>query len=48
LGNAHVDPVWLWRGQEGCHEVIVSFRSAVERMDEDPDFIFTTSLSSVF
>ena len=21
IGNAHIDPVWLWRWQEGFHEV---------------------------
>ena len=21
IGNAHIDPVWLWQWQEGFHEV---------------------------
>lgn len=41
IGNAHIDPVWLWDWQEGCSETISTFRSAVERLKEYPDFIFT-------
>lgn len=43
IGNAHIDPVWLWRWQEGFQEVLATFRSALEMMDEFPDFIFTDS-----
>jgi alpha-mannosidase len=38
IGNAHVDPVWLWQWQEGLHEVRATFRSALDRMDEYEDF----------
>jgi alpha-mannosidase len=48
IGNAHVDPVWLWRCEEGCHEVMASFRSALDRMNEEPDFIFTASSAAFF
>ena len=41
IGNAHIDPVWLWQWQEGLHEVRATFRSALDRMDEYEDFIFT-------
>ncbi len=41
IGNAHLDPVWLWRWQEGCAEVLATFRSALDRMEEFPDYIFT-------
>jgi alpha-mannosidase len=47
IGNAHIDPVWLWRWQEGFHEVKASFRSALDRLDEYDDFIFVSS-SAVF
>lgn len=47
IGNAHIDPVWLWRWQEGFHEVKATFRSALDRMKEYPDFRFTAS-SSIF
>jgi alpha-mannosidase len=48
IGNAHIDPVWLWRWQEGCHEVLASFRSALDRMGEDPDFIFVSSSAAFY
>lgn len=41
IGNAHIDPVWLWRWQEGYAEIKATFRSALDRMNEYPDFIFT-------
>lgn len=41
IGNAHLDPVWLWRWQEGYAEVKATFRSALDRLKEFPDFIFT-------
>ncbi|MDY6867812.1 MAG: glycoside hydrolase family 38 C-terminal domain-containing protein, partial [Chloroflexota bacterium] len=47
IGNAHIDPVWLWNWQEGFHEVKATFRSALDRMKEFDDFIFVSS-SAVF
>jgi alpha-mannosidase len=47
IGNAHIDPVWLWSWQEGFHEVKATFRSALDRMKEYADFTFTAS-SAVF
>ncbi len=41
IGNAHLDPVWLWPWQEGYQEARATFSSALDRMDEYPDFIFT-------
>ncbi|MET0934176.1 MAG: glycoside hydrolase family 38 C-terminal domain-containing protein [Mycetocola sp.] len=41
IGNAHLDPVWLWPWQEGYQEARATFWSAIERMDEYPDFVFT-------
>jgi alpha-mannosidase len=26
IGNAHLDPVWLWQWQEGFQEVMSTFR----------------------
>lgn len=43
IGNAHIDPVWLWNWQEGFQEVKATFRSALDRMQEYPDFVFTCS-----
>jgi len=48
IGNAHIDPVWFWRWQEGYAEIKASFRSALDRMEEYPDFIFTCSCASYY
>jgi alpha-mannosidase len=41
IGNAHLDPVWLWRWQAGVDEALASSRSAADRCDEYPEFIYT-------
>lgn len=41
IGNAHLDPVWLWPWQAGADEAIATFRSAADRCDEYPEFIYT-------
>ncbi len=38
--NAHLDPVWQWRWEEGCAEAISTFSTAVEILHENPDLIF--------
>lgn len=43
IGNAHLDPVWLWRWQEGFSEITATFRSALDRMKDFPDFQFTSA-----
>ena len=48
IGNAHLDPVWLWRWQEGFAEVKATFRSALERMKEFPDFVFTCAAAAIY
>jgi alpha-mannosidase len=48
IGNAHIDPVWLWRWPEGYQETRATFRSALDRMKEFPDFIFTASQAAVY
>ena len=41
IGNAHIDPVWLWDWPAGVDEVLATFRSAADRCDEYPEFVFT-------
>ncbi|MCK4981807.1 MAG: hypothetical protein KAS17_02735, partial [Victivallaceae bacterium] len=41
IGNAHLDPAWVWRWQDGAQEAIATFQSAVDRIEEYDDFIFT-------
>lgn len=38
--NAHLDPVWLWRWEEGCTEALSTFRTAERFTDEFPGFTF--------
>lgn len=48
IGNAHIDPVWLWTWHEGFHEVKATFRSALDRMEEFDDFIFVSSSAAFY
>lgn len=40
IANAHLDPVWQWRWEEGCAEALATFRTAVELLDAHPEFVF--------
>ncbi len=48
IGNAHLDPVWLWQWYEGYAEVKATFRSALDRMKEFPDFRFTSACAAYY
>ena len=48
IGNAHIDPVWLWRWQEGYAEIKASFQSALDRIDEFQGFIFTSACAAYY
>ncbi|MBD5459523.1 MAG: alpha-mannosidase [Lachnospiraceae bacterium] len=48
IGNAHIDPVWLWNWQEGFAEVKATFRSALDRMKEDEEFVFSCSSAAFY
>ena len=48
IGHAHLDPVWLWRWQEGYAEIKATFRSALDRIAEYPNFIFTCSCAAYY
>jgi len=41
IGNAHLDPVWLWRWTEGYQEARATLASAVALIAENPDYVFT-------
>jgi alpha-mannosidase len=38
--NAHLDPVWQWRWEEGCAEALSTFATAVELLEEHPQLVF--------
>lgn len=48
VGNAHLDPVWQWRWQEGSAEAKATVRSALDRMKEFPEFRFVCSSAIVY
>ncbi len=48
IGQAHIDPVWLWPWSEGVSVVHSTFRSALDRMNETPDFCFTASSAQFY
>jgi len=48
IGHGHIDPTWLWRWTEGYEEVRATFRSALDRMRETPDFRFTASSACLY
>lgn len=48
IGQAHLDPVWLWRWMEGRAEALATSQSAVDRLDEYPDFHFVRGESQVY
>lgn len=48
IGNTHFDPVWLWRWDEAMASIRATFRSALDRMNEDADFIYSFATPPVF
>ncbi|MBQ2768499.1 MAG: alpha-mannosidase [Clostridia bacterium] len=48
IGNAHLDPAWVWSWQEGSCEAKATIRSVLDRMKEFPDFKFVCSSSSIY
>jgi alpha-mannosidase len=48
IGHAHIDPVWLWPWPEGLSVVHSTFRSALDRMKETPDFTFVASSAQFY
>jgi len=47
IANAHIDPVWLWKWDEGFSEVVHTFNYISNLMDENPDITFTAG-SAIF
>jgi len=48
IGHGHIDPVWLWSWSEGVAVVYSTFRSNLDRMNESPDFKFTSSSAQFY
>ncbi len=48
LCNAHIDPVWLWRWQEGAATALSTFRCAADFCDEFDGFVFNHNESLLY
>jgi len=48
VGHGHIDPVWLWPMSEGISVVYSTFKSNLDRMNETPDFKFTSSSAQFY
>jgi alpha-mannosidase len=48
LANAHLDPVWLWDWREGLNEGIITVRTVLDLMDEDPKLTFMRGEAAIY
>jgi len=48
IGNTHFDPVWMWKWDEAMSSIIATFKSAIARMKEYPDFRYSFTTPPVF
>ena len=48
IGQAHLDPAWLWTWPEGRAEALASTRAALDRLDEYPAFVYTRGEAQVY
>jgi alpha-mannosidase len=48
IGQAHLDPAWLWRWPEGRAEALATSRSAADRLREYPDFHFVRGEAQIY
>ncbi|MHB1357457.1 MAG: alpha-mannosidase [Anaerolineae bacterium] len=48
VGNAHIDPVWLWPMAEGRAEVLATYRTAIMLLNEFESYIFTSGGSVTY
>lgn len=45
IGHSHIDAAWLWPWRDGADTVLNTFRSALNRMQENPGFCYSHSSS---
>lgn len=48
ISNAHLDPMWLWRWQEGCTEALSTFRTAEKFAADYPEFVFNHNEALIY
>ncbi|MHB0857418.1 MAG: alpha-mannosidase [Anaerolineae bacterium] len=48
IGNAHIDPVWLWTMSEGREEVQSTYRTAIGLIRDQDAYVFTSGGSITY
>jgi len=48
IGNAHIDPVWLWPMSEGRAEVVATYRTALQLLREFEGYVFSSGGSVTY
>ena len=48
LGNAHLDPTWLWDWREGLNEGLITVRTILDLMEENPKLTFMRGEASIY
>jgi alpha-mannosidase len=48
IGNAHIDPVWLWTAEEGREEVLASYRTAISLIADYEGYLFTSGGAATY
>ncbi|HEY3321553.1 MAG TPA: glycoside hydrolase family 38 C-terminal domain-containing protein [Planctomycetota bacterium] len=48
IGNAHLDPVWLWDWREGMNEGLITCRTILDLMDEFEELTFIRGESAIY
>ena len=46
--NAHLDPVWMWRWEDGLAETLSTFRVAAEFCERNREFVFNHNESLLY
>lgn len=46
--HAHLDPIWLWNWPAGVDEALATGRSACDRLDHNPDAVYTQGEAWVY
>ena len=48
IGNAHIDPVWLWDWREGLNEGLATCRAMVDLLNEFPEARFIRGEAAIY
>jgi alpha-mannosidase len=48
VSNAHIDPVWQWRYEEGMAETLPTFWNAIRFLEDFPEYVFVHNESLLY